>query len=182
MAHPIENIMKTTMEELKGMVDVNTIVGDPIMTGGDTVIVPVSKVSLGFLSGGGEYCAGKERMKSGGGRQKNNGGAHDGGCDCEDGDDHRGADKHPFIGTSVAGANVTPMAFLAISGGVVRVLPAHYTCTLDRIIEAAPEAIRALEKAVGEMCATRNRAPRGAARGCGHDDDAPEYDDKRHGE
>lgn len=55
--HPIENIMQTSMTQIKNMVDVNTIVGSPIMTEGETMVLPVSKVSLGFLSGGGEYGA-----------------------------------------------------------------------------------------------------------------------------
>ena len=59
MAHPIENIMKTTMEEIKQMVDVNTVVGTPILTGTETMILPVSKVSVGFFSGGGEYGGAK---------------------------------------------------------------------------------------------------------------------------
>ena len=52
--HPIENIMKCSVEQIKNMVDVNTIVGTPLMTAGETMVVPVSKVSLGFMSGGGE--------------------------------------------------------------------------------------------------------------------------------
>lgn len=126
MAHPIENILKTTMQELREMVDVNTIIGDPVMMGNDTVIIPVSKVCLGFLSGGGEYGA------------------------CNHKED--GEDRHPFAGTSVAGINLTPMAFLAITGGVVKVLPAHYNTTMDRIIEMVPEAVRQVERVVKDMC------------------------------
>jgi sporulation protein YtfJ len=140
MAHPIENIMKTTMEQLKEMVDVNTIIGDPVMTGGDTVIVPVSRVCLGFLSGGGEYCS----KKKGEGKNEN----HQ--MDTEE-------NRHPFAGTSVAGLNLTPMAFLAITGGVVRVLPAHYDCTLDRIIEMVPETVRELDRIVKEVCQCRQQ-------------------------
>ena len=44
MTHPVENIMKTTMEQLKAMADVNTIVGNPILTAGETMILPVSKL------------------------------------------------------------------------------------------------------------------------------------------
>ena len=43
--HPIENIMKCSVEQIKNMVDVNTIVGTPLMTAGETMVVPVSKVS-----------------------------------------------------------------------------------------------------------------------------------------
>ncbi len=51
MAHPIEGIMGVSMEKIREMVDVNTIVGEPITSEGATII-PVSKVSFGFASGG----------------------------------------------------------------------------------------------------------------------------------
>lgn len=51
MAHPIEGIMGVSMENIHQMVDVNTIIGDPIAKG-DTTIIPISKVSFGFASGG----------------------------------------------------------------------------------------------------------------------------------
>lgn len=54
--HPIEELMKTAMESIKDMVDVNTIVGDAVQTIDGTVIIPVSKVAFGFAAGGGEYC------------------------------------------------------------------------------------------------------------------------------
>lgn len=51
MAHPIEGILGVSMENIHEMVDVNTIIGDPISKG-DTTIIPISKVSFGFASGG----------------------------------------------------------------------------------------------------------------------------------
>lgn len=51
MAHPIEGILGVSMENIHEMVDVNTIIGDPIAKG-DTTIIPISKVSFGFASGG----------------------------------------------------------------------------------------------------------------------------------
>ena len=53
--HPIENIMQTAMTEIKQMVDVNTIVGDPVISTDGSTIIPISRVSFGFVSGGGEY-------------------------------------------------------------------------------------------------------------------------------
>lgn len=50
--HPIQGLMGTTMEKIRDMVDVNTIIGDPIVTPDGTTIIPVSKVSFGFASGG----------------------------------------------------------------------------------------------------------------------------------
>ncbi len=53
--HPIQSLMATSMTSIKEMVDVNTIVGDPITTPDGTMIIPVSKVSFGFGSGGSDY-------------------------------------------------------------------------------------------------------------------------------
>ena len=53
--HPIENLMKTAMENIKDMIDVNTIVGDPVETPDGSVIMPVSRVSCGFAAGGADY-------------------------------------------------------------------------------------------------------------------------------
>ena len=50
--HPINNLMGTVMENIKGMIDVNTIVGDPVETSNGTMIIPVSKVGFGFAAGG----------------------------------------------------------------------------------------------------------------------------------
>ena len=53
--HPIEGLMNTAMSNIRQMIDVNTIIGNPIQTIPGTLIVPVSKVSFGFASGGAEY-------------------------------------------------------------------------------------------------------------------------------
>ena len=53
--HPIEGLMETAMNSIKDMIDVNTIIGDPIETATGTVIIPISKVCFGFASGGSEF-------------------------------------------------------------------------------------------------------------------------------
>lgn len=124
--------MKTTMEELREMVDVNTIVGDPLISG-DTTILPVSKVSLGFVSGGGEYSKGEAVIE----RKENNEFTND--------------IRHPFAGTSAAGMSVTPMAFLVVQPTGVKVIPAQYDNTIDRVIEMAPRAVEEVGKLVGKF-------------------------------
>ena len=52
MEHPIGSLMDTTMEKIKEMIDVNTIIGEPITSPDGTLIIPVSKVSYGFAAGG----------------------------------------------------------------------------------------------------------------------------------
>ena len=54
--HPIDNMMQTTMENIRSMVDVNTVVGAPVNGTHGTTIIPISKVSVGFVAGGGEYA------------------------------------------------------------------------------------------------------------------------------
>ena len=53
--HPIQGLMDTTLEKIKQMVDMNTIVGDPIITQDGTTIIPVSKIAYGFASGGSAF-------------------------------------------------------------------------------------------------------------------------------
>ena len=53
--HPIENLMMTAMTSIQDMVDVNTIIGEPIETSNGITIIPISKVSFGFAAGGSEF-------------------------------------------------------------------------------------------------------------------------------
>lgn len=131
MAHPIENIMETTMAKLREMVNVNTIVGDPLMLTGETMVLPVSKVSLGFVSGGGEFQSGEKRPVRGAGEE----------MDAEGG-------KYPFAGAVAAGMTLNPTAFLSVSGKKVRVLPAQYKDGFDRAVEMLPELMDMLERLV----------------------------------
>ncbi|HNR05101.1 MAG TPA: GerW family sporulation protein, partial [Bacillota bacterium] len=88
MDQPVQSLMKTTMENIKNMIDVNTVVGDAVETKDGTVIVPVSKVSFAFIAGGGEYTGATDKNE-------------------ED------ASKYPFAGGSGAGVTVQPIGFLA---------------------------------------------------------------------
>lgn len=131
MMHPVENIMKTTMEQLKAMADVNTIVGNPILTANETMILPVSKLSMGFISGGGEYGPAKKRTPI----QRSSEEMDECGC-------------YPFAGAAVAGMTITPLAFLSVNNGCVKVMPADYNTTFDRAVEILPELIGTVEQAV----------------------------------
>lgn len=117
--HPIENIMRTTMEQLTEMIDVNTIVGEPVQTPTGAVIIPISKVSFGFVSGGGEYGEG--------------GSVREQGADATD---------NPFAGGSGAGVSINPMAFMVVSDQTIRLLPVNYTSTVDRLLEFVPQVLR----------------------------------------
>lgn len=117
---PVESLMKTTMENIKNMIDVNTVIGDAVETRDGAVIVPVSKVSFAFIAGGGEYA---------------------GAPDKDDGD----SSKYPFAGGSGAGVTVQPIGFLATSNGQLKVIPVRYNSAVDRIVDMVPNLINNME-------------------------------------
>jgi len=115
--HPIEGLMRTAMESIKEMVDVNTVVGDPVETPDGTVVIPISRVALGFAAGGGEFEITK------------------------------GADEsiYPFGGGSGAGVSVQPVGFLVISAGQVRLLPVDANMVADRLLDLAPQVLEKID-------------------------------------
>lgn len=126
--HPIESLMKTTMESIKEMVDVNTIVGDAVETTDGTVIIPISKVSFGFAAGGGEYI----NMKSNKERES----------------EESKEDKLPFAGGAGAGVSVQPVAFMVVGNGQMKLMSVDQNANLiDTIINSAPKIIDSLQSA-----------------------------------
>ncbi len=124
--HPIEALMKTTMESLKDMVDVNTIVGDPVETPDGTVIIPISQVSFGFASGGGEYHATKTNGKIG--------------------ESSENGDKMPFAGGTGAGVSVQPVAFMVVGNGQMKLLSVDQNANMiDNIMNFTPKLLDKLQ-------------------------------------
>ena len=66
MAHPIEGMMNVSMEKIRQMVDTNTVIGNPIHADEHTTIIPVSKVSFGFASGGSDLPTKNDKETFGG--------------------------------------------------------------------------------------------------------------------
>ncbi|GHU77325.1 hypothetical protein AGMMS49992_24840 [Clostridia bacterium] len=126
--HPIQSLMSTTMENIKDMVDVNTVVGDPVTTSDGTTIIPISRVSFGFVSGGGEYN--NARSDEGGILGNNTSGAA-----------NYSAEDLPFAGGTGAGVSVHPMGFLVVGQGQVKMLPTNYATPVDRVMELLPQVI-----------------------------------------
>ena len=121
--------MGTSMESIREMVDVNTVVGDPVQTQDGSTIIPISKVSFGFVAGGGEYLCGTMRPQT---------------------------EEMPFAGGAGAGVSVHPMGFLVCSQNGVRLLSANCTSPMERIVEMIPQALEGL-KAMGEEEDTQRR-------------------------
>ena len=114
MSQNLPNMLENTIAKLREMVDVNSVVGDPITTPDGVTIIPISKVSVGFGGGGSDFVS-KNLNKQ----------------------------ENPFGGGVGAGVKVTPIAFLIIKEGNVRMLPvaAPASTTADRIVEMVPDTL-----------------------------------------
>lgn len=112
--HPVENLMKSTMENLKEMIDVNTVIGDTVETKDGSYIIPISKVTFGFASGGSEFGEVNNISSS---------------------------QNYPFGGGAGAGVTVKPVAFLVVRNDSVRLLPVEQDNTYDRIVDTVPQVI-----------------------------------------
>lgn len=113
MSQNLPNMLESTIAKIREMVDVNSVIGEPITAGGVTII-PISKVSVGFGGGGSDYVS----------RNLNK-------------------QENPFGGGAGGGIKVTPVAFLIIKEGSVRMLPvaAPANTTADRIVEQVPDLL-----------------------------------------
>ena len=109
MANHLDNMMNTTMENIRQMVDVNTIIGEPVICPDGTVIIPVSKVTYGFAAGGSDLPP------------KTN------------------TNKEFFGGGSGAGVSIQPVAFLVVNNGSVKMLNMEFDGAVDRVISMIPD-------------------------------------------
>jgi len=128
--HPIQALMSTTMENLKDMIDVNTIIGDPVETPDGGVILTVSKVGFGFAAGGSEFAV----------QGQNNNSKNDGKSDGQN-------SKLPFGGGSGGGVSITPIAFLIVNNQGVRMLHLDENTHLyEKILDLAPTAVEKIQQ------------------------------------
>jgi sporulation protein YtfJ len=126
MQQPVENLMRSTMESIKNMIDVNTVIGDPVETKDGTVAIPISRVCYAFVAGGGDLAKKGEEKSENDVKDKN----------------------YPFAGGTGAGVTVMPIGFLTSSNGQLRMLPVAYNNTADKIIDMVPNFIENIENMI----------------------------------
>ena len=124
--HPIENLMITAMSSIENMVDVNTIIGEPIEAGNKITIIPISKVSFGFAAGGSEFCG--ETMKEYTRKDK----------------DEEIEYRLPFGGGAGAGVTINPVAFIVVQDENVKLMPVEHSSTIDRLLDYVPDLMQKL--------------------------------------
>lgn len=118
---PIERVMDNAFSKLRSIVDADTVIGKPLVLEDGTGILPVSRVTMGFLTGGGEYSdiSGK-------------------------------SPELPFAGGSGIGAAVTPVGFLVMRGKDWKILHIGDRTLYDKVLSMIPEALEALADAIAK--------------------------------
>lgn len=107
---PVENVLENTLKNMKTMIDIDCIVGSPILQN-EVCIIPISKVAVGFVSGGGEYDAKKKKL------------------------------AYPFAGGSGGGCNITPIGFLVISGGNVQFVKVEAESNIEKVVDIVKDVV-----------------------------------------
>ena len=122
--HPIESLMMTAMTSIQDMVDVNTIIGEPIETANGITIIPISKVCFGFAAGGSEFSG--ETIKEYNRKDK----------------DEEIEYKLPFGGGAGAGVSINPVAFIVVQEDTVKLMPVDHSSCLDKILDYVPDMMQ----------------------------------------
>ena len=115
---PIERVMDNAFVRLKGLVSADTVVGNPVRTADGVSIIPVSRVTMGFLTGGGEYSDGREEQEG----------------------------DYPFAGGSGAGVSVSPVGFLISDGKSVKLVGVEDKSLYDKLLAVIPDIVCAFTK------------------------------------
>lgn len=127
MSNPISDMMGTSMENIRQMVDANTVMGQPVVTADGTTVIPISRVKFAFAGGGSEF------------NSKNAG------------------DQKPYGGGTGGSVSVTPVAFLISKEGSCRILPVPEPATnsLERAIEQFPDIADKVMQLISEKKAAK---------------------------
>lgn len=116
----IEEVMTSAMKNLRSLIDVDVVIGNKIETDSNLTIIPITKVTMGFVSGGGEYNTEIRELKK----------------DLQ----------YPFSGGSGGGVSLKPIAFLVVDGKDVKLVEIECKSAIEKLIEAVPEVAKFISK------------------------------------
>lgn len=129
--HPIEGLMLTAMESIRSMIDVNTIIGEPIEISESITIIPVSKVGFGLAAGGSEF---KDETLEAYLRKQNS--------------EEEIQYRLPFGGGAGVGASISPIAFIIIQGENVKLMPVNHSNCVDKLLDYIPDLFDKVNKII----------------------------------
>ena len=121
--HPIEGLMNTAMSSIQNMIDVNTIIGEPIETNNNVIIIPVSKVGFGFAAGGSEFRG--ETINEYNKKEK----------------EEQIQYKLQFGKRAGAAVSINQVAFIVVQQNSVKLLPIEHCSSVDRLLDYIPDVI-----------------------------------------
>ena len=116
--HPIERIMDNAFVKIRNIVDADTVIGNPVVSADGVTIIPISKVTMGFVTGGGEYSDMSRQ-------------------------DY---DEFPFAGGSGAGLSMSPVGFLVNDGNSIRIVNMEESSPYDKLWELVPKVVSGMIK------------------------------------
>ena len=124
--------MTTAMNSIREMVDVNTIIGEPIETSNNIIIIPISKVGFGFAAGGSEFKG--ETIGEYSKKDK----------------DEEIQYKLPF-----GGGSITPIAFLVVQSNNVKLLPVSHSSAMDRLLDYVPDLVEKTNNLINKQLSNK---------------------------
>lgn len=119
--HPIEEVITDTLKNIKNIVDIDTIVGNPFRTESNNLVIPISKVTIGYLGGGGEYYDTKIKKID-----------------------------HPFALGSGAGISIDPIGFIVEENGVIRYIDTGSKSSFDKVVNIITDTIKSFKLKNGD--------------------------------
>lgn len=111
--HPVERIMDNAFTKIRTLVEADTVIGTPVVTADGVSIIPISKITAGFLTGGGEYSDMSRQTYT----------------------------EYPFAGGSGAGVSVSPVGFLVSDGKSVKLVNIDDKNPLEKILDTVPDIL-----------------------------------------
>ena len=111
--HPVERIMDNAFTKIRTLVEADTVIGTPVVTADGVSIIPISKITAGFLTGGGEYGDMSRQTYT----------------------------EYPFAGGSGAGVSVSPVGFLVSDGKSVKLVNIDDKNPLEKILDTVPDIL-----------------------------------------
>jgi len=114
-SNKIKGLIDSSLESIRQMVDVNCVIGEPVTLPDESVLIPISKVAVGFVSGGGEYT---------------------------DLNSKRNQDEFPMAGGTGGGYSVSPIGFFVLKNGKFKMVHADKSSAYLTLLKNATEVLK----------------------------------------
>ena len=119
----INEVVSSVLKQIKEVVDVNTVIGDPFNIDDSVSLIPITKVSIGFAAGGGEYLANKKLKRN---------------------------NKEPFAGGGGGGLSITPIGFLEVKNGGCKLIRINEKNVYQIVLDKLPSILNGVSEIINK--------------------------------